>query len=316
LTILLGKLETELNRVTRAPAAPQPTRSLPWSSEKPMTPLQGMRAEFQFESSFLGEIMKSQLEYVHQCEGCGHRTCVYEHPFTVGLDVRAAKTTKKSQSLQRVEMAELLKEFCGLAEQKDSRKNGKQQGSAQQRVEKHCSKCSPKASISHSMRASWTSLPPVLTFVLQRYLATSSAEDVESSALKVHTRVDFPVDCLDMQPYLSSSAWGRALTETKYQLVGVVDHIGRTVREGHYTCTCARYRDKPTGVEKGSGPPNGQCWFRFDDRSVQQASKDQVATCSSYILLYRRIDGTAIGNSKAGKKEDVSGIPSDDDREL
>merc|ERR1712151_862918 len=116
-------------------------------------------------------------------------------------------------------------------------------------------------------------------------------------------------------------------TGQQYRLVGVVDHIGRTLQEGHYTATCARWSNSPRGTQlqsngatkaQSNGSPQDDCvqqasWLHFDDRSVQKASSHRVVTCSSYILVYQCL--SLAGNPLKSNQlnPDITGIPSEDE---
>jgi len=288
----LVQLADSLNRIPLTP-----TKSPRRGARHP--PLDAMQAEFGRESSFIDEALKSQLEGTHVCMKCGRKSHVYEHPLSVDLDIRQGPGGKaRMQSFQTINLSVLLSEFCGGEKGKDKKRKT---------IHKYCEQCSPAENVQHKHTVRWTSLPPVLIFVLKRYAPLFASEDAES-AQKIHARVEFPLDCLDMKPYSAADAVGH-----QYRLVGVVDHIGQTLREGHYTATCARWPQSSEGVR---AQPNGKhqpaSWVHFDDKSVQKASSHRVVTCSSYILVYQCLSHAGAPPSEL-PKPNISGISSEDE---
>ena len=86
---------------------------------------------------------------------------------------------------------------------------------------------------------------------------------------KVTQLVDFPVDELDLGPYVISGGG-------KYELYAVSNHFGG-LEGGHYTADCR-------------SPVNGK-WYNFDDSSVSEKSSFySIVSESAYVLFYRRIN--------------------------
>lgn len=301
----LVQLADSLNRVVPPPAQPpQQGRRHP--------SVEALESEFHRESSFLDEVLKSQLEASYVCLNCQKKSCIYEHPLNVDLNIRQGSGGKaRLQTNHTVSLSVLLSEFCGTTEKSKNGKDGAANKKASRDpIFKYCEQCSPAENVQHVKSVQWTSLPPVLIFVLKRYSPLSVGQDPDS-AEKIHARVDFPLDNLDMRPFCCASGGSSDGIGEQYRLVGVVDHIGQTLDSGHYTSTCARYSPHAEAQSNGHGPATAS-WVRFDDRSVQNASRDRVVTCSSYVLVYQSL--AYIGASKSDQpKPDIAGICSDDE---
>lgn len=57
---------------------------------------------------------------------------------------------------------------------------------------------------------------------------------------------------------------------TKYRLIGLTEHVGRTDSSGHYTAHTLR-EDK---------------WFKFDDEYFKQVSEKEALYREAYLLFY------------------------------
>lgn len=66
-------------------------------------------------------------------------------------------------------------------------------------------------------------VPQVLILSLKRF--------VDSTSTKINTVVDFPIEALDLLPYLSHL--DNTNESTIYDLFSVCNHIGNTVRNDH-----------------------------------------------------------------------------------
>ncbi|KAK3092017.1 hypothetical protein FSP39_024469 [Pinctada imbricata] len=115
------------------------------------------------------------------------------------------------------------------------------------------------------------SLPDILVIHLKRFRQTGLRRT------KLSTLVDFPVEGLDMSPYvIKRSEHQDHLTsdsEMTYDLYGVCNHYGNMLG-GHYTAFCKN--------------PLDQRWYEFDDSKVKQLSAAEVKTSSAYLLFYQR----------------------------
>ncbi|KAH8850106.1 Ubiquitin carboxyl-terminal hydrolase 8 [Schistosoma japonicum] len=84
---------------------------------------------------------------------------------------------------------------------------------------------------------------------------------------KQTTNVDFPVESLDMSPFIV----GPKLHSSEYALYSVLNHRG-TMESGHYTTFCRNIRD-------------GR-WYEYDDENVSLLNKNQIQNDNAYILFY------------------------------
>ncbi|KAA0169385.1 hypothetical protein FNF28_02165 [Cafeteria roenbergensis] len=124
-------------------------------------------------------------------------------------------------------------------------------------------------------------LPEVLCIQLKRFSHTTMWG-------KLSTRVDFPLEGLDMSPFVWSDshlkrhgaagellAWGGSPAEGpfEYDLVSFVQHMG-TMSGGHY-------------IAYGKEPTEGR-WRCFNDEYVTDASASTVAGQEAYILFFTR----------------------------
>ena len=124
-----------------------------------------------------------------------------------------------------------------------------------------------------------------------------------SGRTKLHTLVDFPVNGLDLTPYLEVrqkspsktpsthgwGTWGRGrasststLDENVYDLYAVCNHLGG-MSGGHYTAYCR-------------SPVSGQ-WFLFDDTRVEKTASTHITTKGAYLLFYARRGGDAASSA-------------------
>lgn len=107
-------------------------------------------------------------------------------------------------------------------------------------------------------------LPEVLCVHLKRF----RHELMFSS--KITNFVSFPLEGLDMRPYLHKECISKVTT---YDLISVICHHG-TAGGGHYTCY-------------GLNPIVSQ-WFEFDDQCVTQVPPETVTNCEAYVLFYKK----------------------------
>ncbi|XP_030853729.1 ubiquitin carboxyl-terminal hydrolase 20 [Strongylocentrotus purpuratus] len=109
-------------------------------------------------------------------------------------------------------------------------------------------------------------LPEVLCIHLKRF----RHESFTSYCSKLNNYVSFPLDSLDMTPYLSKDCKNKCAT---YDLSAVICHHG-TAGGGHYTSYAVNWL-------------NGQ-WYEYDDIYVTEVSTMQVANCEAYVLFYKK----------------------------
>lgn len=114
-----------------------------------------------------------------------------------------------------------------------------------------------------------TQLPDILCIHLKRF----RHELMYSS--KISNQVTFPLEGLDMSPYVISDPDKPDDKDkiTTYDLVSVICHHG-TPASGHYTAYCLN--------------SFSDTWYEFDDQYVTAVDPHQVAACEAYVLFYRK----------------------------
>jgi len=133
-----------------------------------------------------------------------------------------------------------------------------------------CSKC--REHVEAAKKIDVYKLPDVLIINLKRFVYDSYRRD------KIDANVDFPLEGLDMAPFMASStdaANGSAPAQsTVYDLFAVSNHFGG-MGGGHYTAYCKNLI-------------NGR-WYNLDDSSATPISDpSSVRTQAAYVLFYRR----------------------------
>ena len=73
--------------------------------------------------------------------------------------------------------------------------------------------------------------------------------------------------------------------DARYRLVGVIEHIGNSLKKGHYV---AYVRGSRTGSKQQSS--GSSTWFHADDSIIREVSLANVLMCEAYLLFYERIE--------------------------
>lgn len=115
-------------------------------------------------------------------------------------------------------------------------------------------------------------VPPVLILCLQRF----KSHNIYFKD-KLEDQVDFPLQGLDLRPYVLSHADAKGQpVDLSYDLIAVSNHYG-SLSGGHYTA-CALNQE--TGH-----------WYDFNDSHVSQLSgPDAAVSSAAYVLYYVRRD--------------------------
>jgi len=87
---------------------------------------------------------------------------------------------------------------------------------------------------------------------------------------KIDTPVDFPIENLDMNPYVIGP---QNQSENLYDLFAVSHHYGG-FGGGHYVASAKNYYDEK--------------WYHFNDSSVSLESEKDLTSSSAYVLFYRK----------------------------
>ena len=129
-------------------------------------------------------------------------------------------------------------------------------------------------------------VPGILIITLKRFKQTRSRYGgmgfgdmgMFSGGEKLDTLVDFPLEGLDMSPYVRSESQ-RAQESLIYDCFAVSNHFGGT-GGGHYTAYAKH--------------PNTEEWIEYDDSCVSKVNpnrvEDEVISSSAYSIFYRRRD--------------------------
>lgn len=106
-------------------------------------------------------------------------------------------------------------------------------------------------------------LPEVLCIHFKRYESVGST--------KITTHVSFPLEGLDLAPFMSENARPQCTT---YNLIACICHHGSALLTGHYTTYALNCYDDQ--------------WYEFDDQYVTHVPRSQVENCEAYILFYQK----------------------------
>jgi len=112
-------------------------------------------------------------------------------------------------------------------------------------------------------------LPEILCIHIKRF-----RYDSYFSSSKISDQVTFPLNDLDMSPFIARRKNMNNNNDTYfYDLVAVINHRGG-FGGGHY-------------VAYAKNDKNGK-WYEFDDRIVSQVTEDFVEGVEAYVLFYQK----------------------------
>lgn len=78
----------------------------------------------------------------------------------------------------------------------------------------------------------------------------------------------------------------------KYELIGVICHLGKSVHSGHYICYNKRTFDPPIDF-KDQKEPSSSIWVRFNDTKIYLSKEDDFQHKEKgYLYLYRRLSAS------------------------
>lgn len=104
--------------------------------------------------------------------------------------------------------------------------------------------------------------------------------------------LEFPLDGLDLSPFVDGGdkatgkgkgkgkSKGNAASRQTWSLCAVVNHHGRSMDIGHFTC----YARPPE-----ADGTLGKDWFLFNDASVKHAKPEEVQASQAYLLFYQAV---------------------------
>lgn len=170
-----------------------------------------------------------------KCNSCGFISTSHEPFLFLSLSI--------SKSSDNIQLKDCINSFS-KSEQLDDDNKWK------------CEKCKNYVRATKSMGIE--KCPPVLIIHLKRFNRFS----------KIDTNIIYP-DVIDISKFTLSKQ------KKKYQLIGVVFHIGG-LNGGHYTSAAI---DLPTNQ-----------WYYFNDSSVTKIDISQAHSCRAYILFYQEYE--------------------------
>ncbi|UMM18184.1 hypothetical protein L5515_014365 [Caenorhabditis briggsae] len=145
----------------------------------------------------------------------------------------------------------------------------------------YCSTC--KEHVEATKRLQLYRLPPVLIIQLKRFVYTAFTHQTSVHRRSKDDRtVEYPLESLDMSPFLSETSPSH--NSTMYDLTGVVCHSGSSYF-GHYISLgrLADFDSSKTKIE----------WRKFDDSMVDRVPSGHVQTNEAYLLFYKLRDPAA-----------------------
>lgn len=155
----------------------------------------------------------------------------------------------------------------------------------------YCKKCKDHVQARKTMELQ--TVPRILIITLKRFKQSSGSrfggggifgmmESSFSAGEKLESLIDFPLEGLDMAPYVRSESQ-RAQESLIYDCFAVSNHFGGT-GGGHYTAFAKH-------------PRTGE-WYDFDDSCVSKVNSrdlnDTIVSSSAYSIFYRRRDNAGM----------------------
>eukprot|EP01038_Epipyxis_sp_PR26KG_P007584 gene7584-10333_t len=179
----------------------------------------------------------------------------------------------------------------------------------------YCSNCKEHKAAKKIVKFWRPNLPEILILSLKRFefrdlsSVLGGMKGVASHREKIDTYVDFPVNGLDLGPYCAQMNNNNDNNESVlYDLFAVCNHYGR-MGFGHYTASARTYdnNNNNNNNDENNGDVNngfGQ-WRCFDDKDVNDYTKEEdVKSSSAYILFYRK-RATKLHNSTTNNNTQV-----------
>ena len=103
--------------------------------------------------------------------------------------------------------------------------------------------------------------PDIFVFQFKRFEVFSNSKN--------QTLIQFPITGLNISEHILEESEN---SETAvYDLTGVIQHIGHSIKGGHYISLCKHSTGK---------------WYKFDDDRVNEISDIEIVNHNAYILIY------------------------------
>ncbi|KAI9752552.1 MAG: hypothetical protein M4579_005589 [Chaenotheca gracillima] len=192
----------------------------------------------------------------YECSKCGDQKPAYEESFFLRVDIPMKNDDALGLPVMplRADLDKIIQRLrCGKL----------QEG-------RECGKCHESDIYQTTVLKSQ---PPNLVVSVgrnshQKFLKEGSKRR-KGSAGKIETKLDFPIDGLDLTELYSD----RESSKVSYDLFGIVEHHGQNVEGGHYTAIVKSDDDE---------------WYKADDKSITRIQRDRVSEASPTLLFYRR----------------------------
>ena len=232
-------------------------------------------------NSIISDIFSGQFQSTIECLTCNNRSSSFDPYFDICLPIpnseatnavptrglrkkiasnmfggngkRSSDTTPEYEGKERYSIEDCIKGFTA-----DEVLDGEEMYKCEVCKEKR--KCIKKMYIYR--------LPKVLVLQLKRF-RTQLGMPMVMGGEKVLTNVTFPLEGLDLNPFVSPDS--TINTSAMYDLSGVSHHTGGT-GGGHYIAH----------VDTGSG-----AWMCFNDERVDSVQTERVSGASAYVLFYK-----------------------------
>ncbi|EGD77762.1 hypothetical protein PTSG_08851 [Salpingoeca rosetta] len=195
------------------------------------------------ETTVLHHIFGGYLRSQIQCVRCKHCSNTFESFFDLSIDIKAANSL--TRALQQFVTKELLFKTNSYS----------------------CSGCKNKVPATKQLTIH--RLPNVLCIQLKRFSFMSHFGS------KLRHKVSYPMQ-LNVHEFLSRSIRSRiSRGACRYELYGVLVHLGATLSSGHYIA----YVRAANGM-----------WYCADDDDVRFSKENEVLNQAAYMLFYTRTD--------------------------
>jgi len=189
------------------------------------------------------------------CPVCGRESVKFDVYSVISLPIVQPKNNTR-----RVPITDCMEQFT-IGEQLDEQNTW------------YCPSCKGHVCALKMMKL-W-STPDILVIHLKRFTFNKCMRRGGLVRSKIEDIVDFPVDRLDMGPYILGPIDPAA--PPVYELFGVSEHSGSTANSGHYTATVRNSLDRK--------------WYQYNDGHVGVTTGDAAITGGAYLLFYKRVKG-------------------------
>ncbi|KAJ1408048.1 hypothetical protein B484DRAFT_456427 [Ochromonadaceae sp. CCMP2298] len=227
--------------------------------------------------SVITDMFAGQLQSTVECLTCGHRSSTYD-PF-LDLSVPIYRDSDANQA--KGFLGSLRHSVAGAGDGKSTLEKCLEKFTMGEVLDNDnmylCEKCSTKRKSIKTLSIYKT--PQLLVVHIKRFRYSSSKS---RGSCRDSTDVHFPMEGLDLEPYVSADLPPRALEggggrpAPVYDLVGVCNHHGG-INSGHYIAH----------ADTSGGGSQQRRWMCFNDSRVSIANPSQIAGPTAYVLFYK-----------------------------